>query len=576
MTAQNKMRAAVVIGVSKSAGLPKLDSAQSGARSIGSWLEKLDPGYDVTIITDEAAPVTISHIKTAIAKFLTPARYEMLVVYYIGHGLYHRRSDIWLLSDLPTDMGACIDLRETRDDAKFCGVPNVVFISDTCRSLPDNIGLARAQPTGAFPFLEQYTSTTTKVDYFCATAQGFPAYEGVIGGMKQSYLTHALKQAYSTPRPDMLAKFVHDNKNITIVPNRRLEDFLQDTINQNLGKADFTKTQRIEANVPSGDDVFIAPAVVTANRSGGSRILVPPQFEQISPKTDKSISSVNDWLSSALGRKTEPASWASSLERVLHPILPDSRVQSFETNTGAALRGASIARCMLSLRQSQDGFVELVQDRQEADLDVLRINLGSNRASTLAIELADGRCLLIPALRGYVAHMTVDQAGLSALSYVRSGGLQSSRERTDRLRALVTVAMNEGHFQVGSEEDAKRLAEKIRVGKAMDPVLGLLAAYAYSEAGLDQKIKNVSKYMRLDIGADFFDVRLLSNRRWQEDGPSVVLPCPMLTQGWSLLRSRGAEVHTVFKSAPISNSLFTTFQAGRANDIMAATEAGEF
>lgn len=573
-------RAAIIIGVSSSAGLPKLESVQAGARSVASWLGKLDPGYDVTVISDEKKPVTLTKVKKAISKVLTPSRYEMLVIYYIGHGLYLHRSDVWLLSDLPSDMGACIDLRASRDDAKFCGVPNVVFVSDACRSLPDNIGLSRAQPTGAFPFLPQFTSSTTKVDYFCATAQGFPAYEGVIGGMKQSYLTHALKQAYAAPRPDMVARYVHSGRSINIVPNRRLEDFLQDTIDTTLGAADFTKTQRIEANVPSGDDVFIAPTSVAMRRV--PRSSVQPQPEPYPPNPEPSAMSNRDIVRGALEGRETPAVLSATVRGSLRSYLPHPRIRSFETQTGVSLRGASIGRAVLSKRYSQDGSVERASEKEEVDLDVLRVNLGADRLATLVIELTDGRCILVPALHGYVAHLTVDASGLSGISYVRSQAGwhddvgENETEQIDRLRAAATIAMNKNRFQVGSEKEAGRLASLIRMGKAVDPVLGLLAAYAYSEAGLDKKIKSVSRYMSNDIGADLFDVRLLSNRRWSEAAPPVVPPCPMLTQGWSLLRSRGASVPPVLESAPLTNALFTTFKPDRRDAIIAAGEAGEF
>lgn len=561
----------------RSAGLPKLDSAQAGALSVATWLEGLDPGYDVTVITDKKKPVTLSKVKKAIAKALTPTRYEMLVIYYIGHGLYHQRSDVWLLSDLPGDMGACIDLRASRDDAKFCGVPNVVFVSDACRSLPDNLGLSRAQPTGAFPYLPQFTSSTTKVDYFCATAEGFPAYEGVIGGVKQSYLTHALMQAYSSPRPNMVASYVHAGRNISIVPNRRLEEFLQDTIDTTLGTADFTKTQRIEANVPSGDNVFIAPTTIAVSRPRGSPFQMPNSPEGLN--ADQVNTSIEYLMRGALEGSGTPTILPTKIRGDLRAFLPDPRIRSFETQTGVSLRGASVARAALSSRHSPNGSVEQAHEKEDVDLDVLRIHLGSDRASTLAMELTDGRCLVVPVMHGYIAHLTMDGAGLAGLSYVRSqGGLRDETIGTkeiDRLRASATIAMDKNRFQVGSQEEASRLADMIRMGKAVDPVLGLLAAYAYSEAGLDEKIQSVSSYMKNDIGTDLFDVRLLADRLWYEAERPVVPPCPMLTQGWSLLRSRKAPVPSVLDNAPLTNALFTTFKPGRADAIVAAAEAGD-
>lgn len=88
---------------------------------------------------------------------------------------------------------------------------------------------------------------------FDATAKGPPAFEGEIGGMRQSFPPHALRRAYQTPRARMRLKVTYDGRQIEVVPARKLERFLQDKSDGTLGQVNFPKTRHIKANIPSAD-----------------------------------------------------------------------------------------------------------------------------------------------------------------------------------------------------------------------------------------------------------------------------------------------------------------------------------
>ncbi|MGJ8556986.1 MAG: hypothetical protein ACSHW6_08090, partial [Sulfitobacter geojensis] len=146
------------------------------------------------------------------------------------------------------------------------------------------------------------------------------------------------------------------------------------------------------------------------------------------------------------------------------------------------------------------------------------------------------------------------------------------------LRAHASHAMDQNRLHVGSESEAERLADAIRMEKAGDPILGLLAAQAYSEAGMSNRVRSVSSYMNNDIQADFFDVRLLSTRFWQENSEYPVVPrCPMLTQNWALLDPRRAALpRTLSRLQPfLTDALWTTFAAGAADILFEAIETGD-
>jgi hypothetical protein len=122
------------------------------------------------------------------------------------------------------------------------------------------------------------------------------------------------------------------------------------------------------------------------------------------------------------------------------------------------------------------------------------------------------------------------------------------------------------------------LAEHIRVEKGLDPTLGLYAAYAYSEADRREDVDSVLSYMRQDLHCDLFDVAMLARKITNESKRSFVPFCPMLTQGWNLLRARGIALPHVLDEAQdeLEPALWTTFSTARTKAIFASIENGEF
>ncbi|MBI5593247.1 MAG: caspase family protein [Deltaproteobacteria bacterium] len=180
-------KAAVIIGVDRPGDYTPLKSAASGAEEVAKRLT--DQGYDVTCLTDKNGPITAQDAKKAIRNFVTqPPRYHMLVVYFSGHGEYHTRADHWLYSHAPTDTDDAINLEGAMDLAKYSGIPNVVFISDACRSLPNTLSGELVKGIDAFPNYD--VPTASKIDYFKATSESLPAFEGKVDGENQGFLTY--------------------------------------------------------------------------------------------------------------------------------------------------------------------------------------------------------------------------------------------------------------------------------------------------------------------------------------------------------------------------------------------------
>lgn len=597
-------RAAIVIGVNRTGGLVPLASAVAEANRVADWLKA--EGFKVKKLTDERREVTSAAVAKAVEDFVTPVpQYHLLVVYFSGHGYWQARSDLWLLSGAPTRPHEAINLRAAIDLARYSGIPNVVFISDACRSIPSARGGAYVDGIAAFPNHDDIVNES-KVDSIKATSEARPAYEGTLDGAPRSVLTAALMSAYEEPDPKMVVEVAVDGRQVEVVPNRRLEDFLQRKVDALMSIVDPSAAQTIAVNVPSSEDVYIArvrrrrakPPVPPPGRSPArAGPPVPPPPTPL-PARDESGRAAAAVLHSALaGRGPMPTASAlptadARTQLSITRRLPDPQHDHFESQTGFFIRGAVVKEAVGSLARP-DLVTELLAQGDGANQPgVVRVRLAAGMevpagsALSVALRFADGRCVVLAALAGYIGHATVKAGGLANVSYVPSANhyrwndYKQRREELDRLRAMVALAVDRDAFQLRSEHEAQVLAERIRPMKEVDPALGLYAAQAFAQAGNDEQVNSVRMYMRQDIHAELYDVRLLISRRFRKslDPQYPVVPfCPLLTQNWSLLAGRGVQLPPSLAQARpgLCDALWTTFDAQAGSIVFDALKRGE-
>ena len=583
-------KAAVVIGVDRPGKYSPLKAAAAGAEEVAEWFKR--EGYDVSCLTDRSGPVSAQDAKREIRKYVTqPATYHLLVVYFSGHGEFHARADRWLFSGAPIDTDDAINLDGAMDLAKYSGIRNVVFISDACRSIPDTRAGNLVEGIDAFPNFEN-VSDSTKIDYFKATSESLPAYEGVIEGKPQGFLTYALKSAFVEPQPDMVRSLQEDNITVRVVPNRKLEDYLQAKVNEIIASVPGVQFQRLDVNVPSNDDVYISKVLDQARFALSAP--VPP----VGPPP-----TIGDTAGDAIARTLNEQSFGeqypdehedlvlrhaadmvrSRVHGMFDARLPDLKYDHFESMCGFILRGARIIRAVCAGGASNTSVEVLEKGDGSSVAAVLRV-WNAEPAVTVVMEFDNGKCGILPALAGYIGHAVYEGEGLANASFVPSSNHERyhrylrRKNNIDRLRAMVSMAVTQNAFKLASEQQAKALANIIRKGKDIDPTLGLYAAHAYSQAGNDKMVSEILSIMHYDLHADLFDVQLLASRVSKPEFSTRIVPfCPILTQSWNLLRPRGKKVHPVLNDAMrhLCNSLWTTFQPKATASIFDAIKTGE-
>lgn len=152
----------------------------------------------------------------------------------------------------------------------------------------------------------------------------------------------------------------------------------------------------------------------------------------------------------------------------------------------------------------------------------------------------------------------------------------------ERRRAFAAVAARNGSFSLDRKE-AVDAARYLRMLKAIDPTLGIYAAYAYAQAGDQEGVESVHRYMAESTSGYHppvpFDVAMLAHRNgpWPEAyrfPPTM----PMLTQGWALLGGLEHSMHPAALSARhyLIPSLWTAFSPEGIKILETAIDKGEF
>ncbi len=124
----------------------------------------------------------------AVQNFVNNGNYDQLVIYFSGHGYLRDGSEIWLLSDAPANPNEAISLAENIQLARDCGIPNVIFVSDSCRSTPQSIKAERVRGSLIFPNDGVARNIRADVDRLFACLPGDPAFEVPVDKSSKEYV----------------------------------------------------------------------------------------------------------------------------------------------------------------------------------------------------------------------------------------------------------------------------------------------------------------------------------------------------------------------------------------------------
>ncbi len=536
-------RSAIVIGVDKAGDLPPLRAAKSGAREVAQWLQR--EGFTVKLFVDDTKPVRVADLFDAVNAIVSQGNQRKLIIYFAGHGFINNYSEYWLLSQAPENPNEAISLIESVALARQSGIPNVVFISDACRSRSDSLRTERVRGSLIFPTSRGIPATPSDVDLFLATLVGDPSWEAAVSessGVYQGVYTSTFLDAFRHPDTKMIRKV--DGKDV--VPNYQLKDFLAREVPKRAQAVSIRINQRPDSQVMSGEGAYIGLAASSTPANANTSIPAT-LFDVASSELD------NAGVAGLWPDNPRPSAESISIAaadsgfNAARDIIVQARgvPSEFVVNCGFSVSGQRL----VDVTASKGALVKFVNDRDSALVEVILKNM---HAASVALRFANGSGTVLAAINGYVGNVVVDRTSVSNVSYVpapsspmRSFYL-SEEKRLIELRAAVATAARFGVFRIEGSRDqrndaARRLADRIRVLKGVDPTLGIYCAYAYYDAGLPKKVESVASYMYGDLGVDLFDVAMLAGSIGMASRAPVPF-IPMLSQGWSLLRVKGVRL----------------------------------
>lgn len=582
-------RGAVVIGVDKCGGLPILSAAGEGAITVGKWLET--QGFEVKYLTDAKGTkdVRVSDVFDAIEEFVNRGTLEQLVVYFSGHGFLKNSAEHWMLSRAPVNPNEAASLTESVEFAKDSGIPNVVFISDACRSTPASLQAERVRPSIIFPNSDP-GQNRGDVDKFLASLPGKPALELPVDASTskfQGIFTAAFLKAFKAPDETMVVTLPDGRR---VVPNRKLEKYLVREVQKMAQERSITLSQTPDCDVVSEDDIYIGTITPDSDigapppaAAGEANIFEVAQAELASSGLQLNIEPLSSGARQS--RALVATGYLQSRRAVIESfVATDPQQDPVSLQTGFTVTGAEVAETVTH-REFRSG----IADRSNA-WTAIEVDCGSQPACSVAIRFADGTGTVLAVLKDFIGNIAVSSGGVSNVTFDpsrsnwRFGDFAAERERLSSLRANVATSARYGVFRFDGtrsqrSSQAEQLADKIRVLKGFDPTLGLYAAYAYWEADLMPKVQSVREYMRGDLNVDLFDIAMLSNvlAGRQPDQDSRVAPfCPMLSQGWGLLRVKRVEMPGMLVEARdhLLPALWTTFDERGMDIVTSALREG--
>jgi hypothetical protein len=579
-------RAAVFIGVNRTGGLPKLADAAAGAKRMADEWARRQPMDSVQVITDEKKAVTAAAIKRAVAKVVDPGNLEQLVIYFSGHGVNLLRHEFWLLSGAAGDPQECINVAGSEDLGRYCGVPHVIFISDACRTAAQGIGMQSLSGSEMFRPIDP-NKPRSPVDQFYACKLGAPANEiadpDTTTKEYRAAYTAELLPALTGQVPEVVEPGTGSHAGFGLIRAWPLQDYLERAMAVRLADPRL-KTRVIQ--VPDADIASRPTAWISRVRG----VTVAPPTGHVALATSAPIAVASfpvDAIPVSAGAPRRIAAaigtgeGAMSLRRdaldaartIAEPFGPTHQ----ESGCGFKVRGARVVEAF-----SARGRI----DMHPVPADVVRVWDARQPGTEVLLVLEDGSSVVLPAIPGFLASLTLRGADLVDVAYEPSeftprwSEFKKKAPELRNLRGAIAAATAEGVFRLRGPQ-AKALARRMQFAKGVDPSLAVYAAYAYNDQHRFELLRDMRRYMRQDLGGVLFDVALLDhelNDTRPRQRQRVLGMFPLLSQGWAYLSGRKIRLPApLMRRAPVlQESVWTKFDPRTTPQLKKMFTSGDF
>lgn len=572
------MKHIISIGIDNAHGLNPLLAAVSGAKDFANW--GLTQGYTTSIHTDENNSVSITSIFNEVNRIVRTGTCEQLIIFFSGHGILKSPGqEVWLLSDATQNPNESVNLAGSIDNAWISGVPYIVFISDACRILPNEINLT-GNGSVIFP-INDVTENVSVIDILYAARPGNTALEhsSKVTGKNSGLFTQAILEILQGEYPEII-KSRNNNECLNtyynvdkLLLNRLYKNLDNDFWGINLINSESSlkslvtsKVRKVNRFHNQSPDLRIQhqnpkPFLAEFNDADAKTILIDSK-NRIKEKVsiDKAIvkgvqKKINDGLTSFETQNKSFKSILQSMDEVSvdvynvksnliknSEIIFDSRGKlGFETETGFTIIGTNIIDVVIN------GYVEIFPEGHKTHVRVFT----HYNPLTAVIILKNGHSVPVAILKGYVGTLIFEKNRLLTVNYTPSRNtrkyeiFKQNEDGINFVRSFVASAANEGfnysqtfknEFTSDGYLNFSNAGSYLRQEKSIDPSLGLYAVYAYRQEGNQKDIKSVYRAMRAEADNMLFDVAMLAKKLARENERLAPF-CPMIALGWAFRQS---------------------------------------
>ena len=601
-------RAIISIGVSKAGDLPTLEAAVPDARTFAEWGR--NNGYgDVRLIEDSAGPVRAADIVRAVDEVISRDP-ERLLLYFSGHGTSTGVAEYWLLSDFHRNSNEAINVLASFNNAKRLPIEQIAVFADACRSTIPTLSFV----TGSviFPLATQASEVRPKWDHFFATRLSEIAQEvpGAEDRKAFGVFSKCLFKALSGEEPSVLQP--RDvPRPLRVLCSDKLADWIDEKVPEESGRIPGARVQIPEtaAGWRQPHDIYLEVDAASVAPPPPPPVPSPPPsrwidigrvgygggpagpstgFERVpmeryggsSPPVFGGGSGGGDTGLAAAQRKVEAA--RSAIDRTAERAGAELKIEgrhSFETGRGITVHGSRVTDVIASGRPF-DLF-------EEGGLDHIRGH--AEGPQTVIFRTKEGTWVPTVILPGFNAIITLSEGAVVGFNYFEIGeGLDlHSEQMLRRWTALMTVGQ-------APAKELLKLAQVVRSEKHSNPVLGVLAAYAYERAGALDQIDDIVGYFADRRQPVIFDIAMLSTyctarkpgRAFFTDGvkhrgaardATIAGTFPLMARGWATLDPRDPLVHPelVGLCPGLVPSLWTTLRPDAGKRLAKLIESGE-
>ncbi len=586
-------RAGIFIGVDQTGQLQRLHDAAAGARRMYEWAcrQGMPPGTHARLITDEGGgKVTPDQIFDAVQEVVGGAGVDQLIVYFAGHGVNKNRSEQWLLSDAPVRPHAAVNVAGSVDQARYAGIPHVVFISDACRVAPEGIQAQRVEGVEIFPN-EDYSDRAKPVDQFFACVLGRTAAEvrdpAAAANAFSALYTSTLLDALDGRLPDALTPGLPPDASHYVKPST-----LRDVLDREIPR-------RLLARGLAGRVNQTPDAIVVDHPHWLARLDVPPVSEtrggampppapsvrggapEVSPAAAArdllrvAMTDTPAALSAAMAPTRSAAAAVADLADDAARVATPFGADHHETHCGIKVRGARIVEFRM---------VQGIAEHASGDGTDLRVYPPPQPVSVwLRFEGDTGT--VVPVIEGFLTVVSVEEREIVDVAFEpsawhdRHARYGQSLPELRLLRGVASAVSRQGRFRLDGPA-ASALANRLRVSGGVDPGLALYAAYAYHDLQQMDLLLAMSGELEADLGVQPFDVAMLARHLVDRrvDRRAAVVPfVPMLSQGWALLRAHRVRLHPALDGLDrhVRDSLWSLYDRDGLERLREALESRE-